>query len=264
MVAVRKLAKIITLKKAKSLGKVTLTTGLTDHEWTTELKTGSEDNSMRFGKRELRPHPLAKQVVVSRNLIQNANEPIQGVVSSEISRTLAETLETAYMTGSGHNQPLGMFTASADGISTGRDVSTAMAATLVTGDGLINVQGTLKSGYDRNAKWLMHRNLVTMIRKLKTTDLQYIWQPGLSGGVAATILGKPYVLSDYVPNTYTSGLYVGMYGDFSNYWVVDTLNMQVQVLKELYALTNQIGYVSRYEGDGAPVREEAFVRIKLG
>ena len=103
-----------------------------------------------------------------------------------------------------------------------------------------------------------------MIRKLKTSDLQYIWQPGLTAGISNTILGKPYVLSEDVPNTYTSGLYVGMYGDFSKYWIIDTLNMQMQVLNELYAETNQIGYIGRYEGDGAPVLEEAFVRIKLG
>jgi HK97 family phage major capsid protein len=39
--------------------------------------------------------------------------------------------------------------------------------------------------------------------------------------------------------------------------------MQVQRLNELYAETNQVGFIGRLETDGAPVLEEAFVRVKL-
>jgi hypothetical protein len=38
----------------------------------------------------------------------------------------------------------------------------------------------------------------------------------------------------------------------------------VQMLKELFALTNQTGMLVHYFGDGAPVLEEAFSRVKLG
>lgn len=263
-VQVRKIATIHQLNKAASLGVVKLDTDMDDFTWTQELKTGSEDTALRVGKRELRPHPMAKLVKISNTLIRNSSQNVQALVQGRMAYSVGGTLETAYMTGDGHNKPLGLFTASADGISTGRDVSTAMAATLITADGLINVQGTLKSKYDSKAKWLMHRNLITMARKLKTSDLQYIWQPGLAGGVQPTILGKPYLLSEWAPSTYTSGLYVALYGDFSYYWIADALNMEMQVLKELYAATNQIGYIGRYEGDGQPVLEEAFVRAKLG
>ena len=43
----------------------------------------------------------------------------------------------------------------------------------------------------------------------------------------------------------------------------DALYMQVQRLNELYAETNQVGFIGRLETDGAPVLEEAFVRLKL-
>jgi len=41
------------------------------------------------------------------------------------------------------------------------------------------------------------------------------------------------------------------------------LNLAVQRLVELYAETNQIGFIGRLESDGMPTLEEAFVRIKL-
>ena len=73
----------------------------------------------------------------------------------------------------------------------------------------------------------------------------------------------PIFMSEYAPNTFTTGLYVGILGDFSNYWIADALNMQIQKLVELYAATNQDGFISRMESDGMPVVSEAFVRVKL-
>jgi len=37
--------------------------------------------------------------------------------------------------------------------------------------------------------------------------------------------------------------------------------MEVQVLFEKYADTNQIGYIGRMKTDGMPTLEEAFVRL---
>ena len=45
--------------------------------------------------------------------------------------------------------------------------------------------------------------------------------------------------------------------------LADALSMQVQRLNELYAETNQVGFIGRLETDGAPVLEEAFARVKL-
>jgi HK97 family phage major capsid protein len=78
------------------------------------------------------------------------------------------------------------------------------------------------------------------------------------------LLSKPVNMSEYAPNTFTAGLYVGIYGDLKNYWIVDSLNLEVKVLAELYARTNQIDYLSRLETDGAPVMPAAFARVKLG
>ena len=69
--------------------------------------------------------------------------------------------------------------------------------------------------------------------------------------------------SEWAPNTFTTGEYVGLLGDFSHYWIADALSMQIQRLNELYAETNQVGFIGRLETDGAPVLEEAFVRVKL-
>ena len=82
-------------------------------------------------------------------------------------------------------------------------------------------------------------------------------------GEPDTILNRPLNMSEYVPNTFTTGLYVGMFGDLSKYWIADALDLQVQRLIELYAETNQDGFIGRMESDGMPVLAEAFARVKL-
>ena len=71
-------------------------------------------------------------------------------------------------------------------------------------------------------------------------------------------------MSEYAPNTYTTGKYAAVFGDFKYYWICDADILTVQVLNELYAPNNQIGYLYNYFGDGAPVVGEAFARVKLG
>jgi len=76
------------------------------------------------------------------------------------------------------------------------------------------------------------------------------------------LLGFPIDESERVPNTFTNGNYVGLLANWNYYEIADALDMEVQVLVEKYADTNQIGYIGRLKTDGMPTLEEAFVRVK--
>lgn len=263
IVFIRRYATVETLTNAGSLGIPSLDADPSDPEWTSELAIGDEDSAMRFGKRELSPHPLAKFIKVSRKLLRASSFGIENLVMERLAYKKAVTHENGFLNGSGAGQPLGVFTASNDGISTGRDVSTGNAATSIAFDGLKEAKYTLKTNYWTRARWIFHRDGVKQISKLKDGDGQYIWQPAVVQGDPDRILSFPVDMSEYAPNTFTTGKYVGILGDFSKYWIVDALDMEVQRLVELYAATNQIGYICRSESDGMPVLEEAFCRVKL-
>lgn len=262
MVYIRQWATTYRVANADSLGAVSLDNDPADAAWTTELATGSEDSTMSFGKRALHPHPLAKRIKVSNTLLRKVPS-VESLVNERLAYKFAVTLESAYMTGTGAQQPLGLFTASNDGISTSRDVSTGNSDTAIGADNLRECKYTLKMQYRPRARWLFHRDAVKGISKLKDGDGQYLWQPGLRAGDPDTLLNIPVFESEYAPNTFTSGLYVGLVGDFSFYWIADSLGMTMQRLVELYAETNQVGMIGRMETDGMPVLQEAFVRVKL-
>lgn len=253
------------LTAAESLGVPTLENDPADADWTAEILTGSRDTTMSFGKRALTPHPLAKRIKVSRTLLRKATMGAEQIVTSRLAYKFAVTEEKAFLTGSGAGQPLGVFTVSDSGIPSSRDVSTDNTNSAVTADGLINAKYELKAQYQNSASvgWGFSRALVRNIRKLKTGDGQYLWQPGIAG-TPSTVLDIPYFMSEFVPSTFTTGQYVAILGDWSFYWIADALSMGLQRLDELYAEANQIGFIGRMELDGAPVLAEAFVRVKLG
>ena len=264
LVVFRQLATVEQIGAAESLGVVSLDTDLSDYDWTTEIQTGNEDTVKPLGKRSLTPHPLAKRIKVSNTLIRKATRPVDDLVRDRLGYKAGVTMEKAYMSGTGAQQPLGVFVASNDGIPTSRDVTCA-STTAFTADELIDLKFSLKAPYQASptTRWLFHRDFLKRVRKLKDNNQQYLWAPGLAGGMPSTVLDVPYVQSEFAPNTFTTGLYIAVLGDIRFYWIVDSLALQIQVLNELYAETNQRGYIARLETDGQPVLAEAFARMKL-
>lgn len=260
---VRQHATVFPLDKAESLGTPSLENDPADADWTSEIGAASEDTAMSFGGRELKPSPFTKLLKASRTLLRRSSMPVEQIVRGRLAYKCAVTEEKAYLTGTGNDQPLGMFTASDVGIPTGRDVSTGNTTTALTFDGLKNAVGNQKEQYLAKSRWLFNRTVVTSISLLKDGEGRYLWQPSQIAGEPDTILSYPVHRSEYAPNTMTTGLYVGLFGDFSHYWIADSLQILIQVLTELYALTNQNGYIVRKETDGMPVQSEAFTRLKL-
>ena len=114
-----------------------------------------------------------------------------------------------------------------------------------------------------------------------------VWMPAGLGSVLNavaydTLLTRPVYMSEYAPvsTAYGSSVQtpaitgaastsvaitgrVACFGDFSNYWTATALDLQIDHLVELRALTNQDVFVARVETDGAPVLSEAFAFCRL-
>jgi len=258
------LATRVELTAAQSVGVPTLDVDPDDPVWTSEVGTGDEDSAMRFGKRELLPRPLAKRLKASAKLLSRAKNA-EPLIRDRLAYKLGVAMEKAFMTGAGSNGPLGLFTASTMGISTGRDVSSGNTSTTIGGDGLVNAMYSLKEGYLRSPspRWIFHRDAVKMVRLLKDTAGLYVFDPADQLGQPDLILGVPVALSEYAPNTFTTGKYVGLIGDLSYYWIADTGAVGIQRLGELYIESSLIGFIARAEVDGTPAMEEAFARVTL-
>lgn len=217
------------------------------------------DTSLRYGKRSLTPSYIHGSVVISRDLLRNVPSS-EGMVMEEVVLNLSETLEPAFLTGDGNQKPLGLLVNSTDGISSSRDSTSG--ATAFDFDDFVNMKYALKLKYRNKAHWMLHRYVLNQTALLKSGDGQYLWQQSRQVGEPDRILGLPVTETEWMPYAASSGLYYALLGDFSWYWIVYELNMEMQRLIELRARTNENEYLFRAKLDGAPMLEEAFVRGK--
>jgi HK97 family phage major capsid protein len=259
----RQKATVKQLSKTVTLGFPTRTAAMASFAWGTEIAAPTPDSTLAFGKREFIAKPGTSEILISKTLLRNSPDA-DGIVRAEISEELAKNYETAYMTGDGTTGPLGLFVNSADGIPAARDISTGNTATEIKFDGLMNAKMSVLGSRRAGAEWIFHRTGILQLMKLKNNDGQYVWRQSVQEGAPSLLIGDPVNESEYAPSTFTTGLYVGVYGNLKDYWIVDSLAMEIQVLMELYARTNLVDYMTRVETDGAPVKSNSFARVKLG
>lgn len=239
-------------------------TDATDAAWTSEIPSPalSADTALKYKKITINPETLAKLILVSKKLIKCSAIPVDQLVRERLQAKIAKAFENGILNGSGTNQqPLGVFTASANGVSTARDVTTAGAS--MAADDFIDMKMKLKPGYRKNAVWVMNTEILKNVMKLKDSHGDYIWQKGFAEGEPDTILGIPVIESTLAPTTKTTGSYVAVLGDFSKYWFTYVDQLEIQVLLEKYADTLQVGYLANILAGGAPVLGEAFARLKI-
>jgi HK97 family phage major capsid protein/HK97 family phage prohead protease len=254
------------IQKAAKVTFPTLESDPADPSWTQELNIGASDSTMDFQGRSLNPIPLSSYVKVSKKLVEASKENVSEVVMNRLAAKHAMVLENAALNGTGAGQPLGVMVNSAHGINTDRDVSTGNTTTSIKADNLIEVYYSIKPGYlqSKSAAWVFSRPGMKQIRTLKDGEGRYLYEPSLTAGTPAMLLGVPVLVSAYCPQTFTSGQYVGILGDWSYYVIAYALEAKFEVLRELFALTNQIAVTCRTEVDSMPVVSEAFSRVKLG
>lgn len=263
-VFIRQLATVYRVPNAESLGVPSLDADPADPTRTTEILSGNEDSTMAFGKRKLTPTPFAVRLKSSETLLRKVPN-VASLIEGRIAYKMGVVDENSFLNGSGANEPLGLFTASANGVSTSRDVNTHMTTTAPTFDGLMTMKYTLNDAYWNmpSTRWLFHPDVMLTIALIKDGEGRYMLRESLRAGEPDTLLNIPIALSRYAPNTLTAGLYFGLLGDMSYYWIADSLDLRIKRVSELYAETDQVGFFARAEDDGMPVLAEAFVRGKL-
>jgi len=246
---------------ANGLGFPTLETDLDDFSMITEIKTAPEDTTITFGKREFKPHPSSKLVKISDAMLRADGMNPEAIVMDRAGYKYAILKEYKYLLGTGNQEPLGVFVASAKGINTDRDVTMSKVDDFVADD-IVDAKYTLKAQYMSKAVWLFNRTGVAKLAKVKDGEGRYLFEMTDKIGEMDQLKGSKLYMSEYVPNTFTASQYVGIFGDFTWYFTAQSLALRVKRLNELFAATREVGFLFDTEFDGMPVLSEAFARLK--
>lgn len=189
-------------------------------------------------------------IKVSEELLQDSAFAVEPYLQRLASRRYNTLEQTAHAVGSGSGQPKGIFVTTDVGGVAPLNVGGGVSATaVITGDDMIELFHKLARSYRDRAVFITGDTMVKMLRKLKGEDNQYLWQPGLVAGQPDRILGRPVLVSDGAPTPAVSTVSI-VIADLSYYMIVDRLGLSMQVLKELYAATGQVGFRFSKRGDG--------------
>ena len=187
-------------------------------------------------------------------------------IADEVNAAFAEQETTAFVSGDGINKPKGFLAEPQVAESAWTWDNLGYLATGVSGafpasdesDVLIDLVYALKAGYRQNASWVMNRKTQAAIRKLKDADGNYLWQPAITPGGKATLMGFELVEAEDMPDI-GAGTTPIAFGDFRRgYLIVD--RQGVNVLRDPYSAKPYVlFYTTKRVGGGV----QDFDAIKL-
>lgn len=147
----------------------------------------------------------------SIELVQDSAFNVAAEISEMGGEALAAALGSAFLSGDGSGKP--------EGILNHAVTDSFAGASAITADEIFDVVHSLTQPYRQNAAFVVNDSTVKMLRKLKDTTDQYLWQPGMSAGAPDTLLGYP-VFAEYGMPEATTGLKSVVFGDIGRAMLV--------------------------------------------
>lgn len=248
----RSLCKVITTSFGDKLIPVVASRGTAS--WVAEegAITDSDDS---FGQITLGAHKLVTMIKVSEELLNDNVFNLESYIAKEFARRIGAAEEEAFIIGNGTGKPTGI-------VNMGQLGATTAVNNAITFDEIIDLYYSLNEGYRNKATWLLNDSTIKVIRKLKDSTGQYLWQPSLQAGQPDTVLNRPIKTSVYMP-TIASANKVAVFGDFSNYWIADRQGRAFQRLNELYAANGQVGFKASERVDGKLTLAESVKTLQM-
>jgi HK97 family phage major capsid protein len=141
-------------------------------------------------------------------------------------------------------------------------VATGVNSSITSADKLHDLIGAVKVDYLNNANFVTRRSVVTLLRKLKDTTNQYIWQPSLVLGAPETLMGYPLVRAEDMPALANTSKSLA-FGDFREaYQIVD--RQGVRVLRDPYTSKPYVKFYTTRRTGGGVINFEAIKLLSFG
>lgn len=235
--------------------------------WVGETAARPETNSPKLAQivahmGEIYANPMATQTSLD-DIFFNAEAWLTGEVATEF----AEKEGAAFLTGDGTNKPKGIL---AYAMTTQADAARAFgtlqavesgAAGVFTGDNLIDLVYALKAGYRANARFMMSQLTVAQARKLKDSENNYLWSPGLQLGQPSTLMGYGIAENEDMPGAAADANAI-LFGDFNRgYTIVDRIG--TRILRDPYTNKPYVGFYTTKRVGGMLTDSNAIKVLKL-
>jgi HK97 family phage major capsid protein len=246
-------------------------TGATAAGWVGETAARPETATRGFAEIAPPSGELYANPAASQAMLDDAMFDVEAWLADEIAREFAVAEGAAFVGGNGTNRPRGFLsyvaTNEADGV---RDfgelqyVASGAAGAFAAAspqDRLVDLVHSLRAPYRQGACWVMNSDTLARIRKFKTSDGAFIWQPGLVEGQAASLLGYPVVEAEDMPAIAADSLSIA-FGNFrAGYLVAD--RGETRILRDPFSNKPFVHFYATKRVGGAIIDSNAIKLMKF-
>jgi HK97 family phage major capsid protein len=213
-----------------------------------------------FAQLVLDAHKLHVAVKVTEELLYDNAFNLEGYLLDQFGKALGNAEEDAFLNGDGKGKPLGLLAKTGGG-----EVGVTTAGNTITSDEVLNLIYALKRPYRKKASFITNDQTLAVLRKLKDSTGQYIWQPSYQAGEPDRLLGYSIHTAAFVPQI-SAGEPVVAFGDFSYYNIGDRGTRSFAQLKKLFAGNGMVAFLAKERVDGKLILPEAvqILKIKTG
>nr|WP_144096835.1 phage major capsid protein [Croceicoccus sediminis] len=204
---IRQIAQVV---QVGSAGYRKLVTGSgTSSGWVSEAAARPETATPTFHEIAPPTGELYANPAASQSMLDDAGFDLEAWLADEIATEFARAEGAAFVNGTGVDQPLGFLMSNQ---STADDAARTFGSLQYVGSGnasgfdtapeakLIDLVHTLKASHRQGASWVMNSATMASVRKLKTSDGAFLWQPGLIEGQPDRLLGYPIIEAEDMPD----------------------------------------------------------------
>lgn len=266
---IRSIASVVKIGSAHYRKLVNL--GGTGAGWVGETADRTETTTPSFAEivpplGEIYANPAATQA-----MLDDAFFDVEGWLAEEIASEFGVMEGAAFVSGNGTSKPKGFLTyttaATADGVrafGTLQHLLTGVNGAFPASDPadkLIDLAHSLRPVYRRGAVFVLNTNVLSVIRKFKDTEGNYLWRPGLADGMPATLLGYPVIEAQDMPDIATGNLAVA-FGNFARGYVI-TDRSGVRLLRDPFSHKPYVHFYTTKRVGGGVVNSEAIKLLKF-
>lgn len=222
-----------------------------------------------FGQASLGAYKYGVLIQVSRELVDDSGVDLEGYLAMQAGRALGNALGADLITGNGSSKPTGILNNTTLGVTGPTGANGGLGATSGTvnsgADNLIDLFYSVIAPYRASSacSWLVRDATMAVIRKLKDTTGQYIFQPSLVAGTPDTLLGKPIRTDPFMPAIATGAKSVA-FGDMSQYFVRLAGGVRFERSDDYAFNTDLVTFRALIRGDGILVDQTGAVKHFIG
>ncbi len=239
--------------------------------WASEVAARPETGTPVFNEIVPPMGDLYANPAASQFMLDDAQFDVETWLANEISTEFARAEGAAFVGGSGSNRPKGFLTfptaATADTVRPFGTLqyvpSGAVGAFAASNpqDRLVDLVQALRPPYRQGATWVMNSKTLATVRKMKTTDGAFLWQPSLISGNADSLLGYPVVEAEDMPDIATDSLSIA-FGNFQAGYII-TERAETAILRDPYTNKPFVYFYATKRVGGTVANSEAIKVMKF-